>query len=169
MTKPAPSGRVVVLAFAAAQAVYVAMLTLTLPTLEKLAGGPAGVAGLGGTWNVRVAAGLCWPCRLCGKWLYRRNDFRLSIGHRRIGDGGKYGDRHQVRAHDHNHDRAYTHGDTNCGITLRSPIAALALQRCHRTREQHLAHGIAPHRHRHKTNFMFTDEALARHVAGQRL
>lgn len=39
MTKPAPNGRIVVLAFAAAQAVYVAMLTLTLPTLETLAGG----------------------------------------------------------------------------------------------------------------------------------
>lgn len=39
MTKPAPSGHIVVLAFAASQAVYVAMLTLTLPTLESLAGG----------------------------------------------------------------------------------------------------------------------------------
>ena len=39
MTKPAPNGYTVLLAFVAAQVVYVAMLTLTLPTLENLAGG----------------------------------------------------------------------------------------------------------------------------------
>lgn len=39
MTKPTLNGRTVLLTFVAAQAVYMFMLTLTLPTLENLAGG----------------------------------------------------------------------------------------------------------------------------------
>lgn len=79
MPKPAPNGYTVLLAFGAAQVVYVAMLTLTLPTLENLAGGLAPFDMRPGGYDVFAARQLLDALGDEGRAFYLKRQIPLDL------------------------------------------------------------------------------------------